>query len=136
MADLVPGPQQIDEGKHMLNWAFLKRALRVGAVCAILGMLLPTLAAAQPATELAAYQTIAKDALKLVAAGDMGGASKKVLGLESKWDASGLQTSFPDIDDQMDTMIAAVGSGNAKKATAELNTYLQMIAAVPKPSAR
>ena len=119
----------------MLNLAFLKRTLHVGAVCAILGMLLPTLAAAQPATKLAAYQTIAKDTLKLVAAGDMKGASKKVLDMESKWDASDLQTSFPDLDDQMDTTIAAVGSGNAKKATTELNTFLQMIADVPKPSA-
>ena len=120
----------------MLNWAFLKRALHLGAVFAILGMLAPTLAAAQPATKLAAYQTAAKAALKLVAAGDMGAASKKVLDMESKWDASGLDTSFPDLDDEMDTMIAAVGSGNAKRATTELNTYLQMIADVSKPSAR
>src|SRR5580700_5461574 len=98
MADLVPGPQQIDERKHMLNWAFLKRALHVGAVCAILGMLVPTLSAAQPAKDLAAYQTIAKDALKLVAAGDMSGASKKLLDMESKWDASGLQAPYPDLD--------------------------------------
>src|SRR5580700_9040069 len=108
MADLVPGPQQIDERKHMLNWAFLKRTLHVSAVCAILGMLVPTLSAAQPATDLTAYQTIAKDALKLVAAGDMGGASKKLLDLESKWDSSGLNASFPDLDEQMDTMKDAV----------------------------
>lgn len=119
----------------MLNWAFLKRALHLGVVCAILAMLAPTLAAAQPARQLAAYQTIAQDTLKLVAAGKMGEASKKVLAMEAKWDASDLQTSFPDLDDQMDTIIAAVGSGNAKKATTELNNYLQMIAAASKPSA-
>lgn len=112
----------------------LKRALHVGAVCALLGMLAPTVAAAQPAPDLAAYRTIAKDALKLVAAGDMGGASKKMLDLESKWDASGLQTSLPDLDEEMDTVKDAVDSGNAGKATAELNSYLQMLAKVSKPA--
>ena len=135
MADLVPGPQQIDEGKHMLNWAILKRALHMGAVCGILGMLVPTLAAAQPATQLAAYQTIAKDALKLVAAGDMGGASKKLLDLETKWDASGLDAKLPDLDDQLDAMKGAVSRGDKKKSTAELNSYLQMIAEASKPKA-
>ena len=119
----------------MLNWAFLKRALHVGAVCAILGMLVPTLSAAQPATDLTAYQTIAKDALKLVAAGDMGGAHKKLLDLEAKWDSSGLDAALPDLDDQLDTTMAAVGHGDKKKSTAELNNYLQMIAVASKPAA-
>jgi hypothetical protein len=123
----------IDERKHMLN--LLKRAFHVGAVCALLGMLVPTMAAAQPAPNLTAYRTIANDTLKLVAAGNMGGASKKMLDLESKWDASGLQTSLPDLDDEMDTVKDAVDSGNAKKATAELNSYLQMLAKVSKPRA-
>ena len=111
----------------MLNWTFLKRALQLGAVCAMLGMLVPTLAAAQPAAQLAPYQTIAKDALKLVAAGDTKGATKLMLDMEAKWDASGLEEKFPDLDDQMDTMRTAVASGNAKNATTELNKYLQMI---------
>ena len=119
----------------MLNWTFLKRALHVGAVCVALGMLAPTPAAAQPAPNLTAYKTLATDALTLVAAGDMKGASKKMLDLEAKWDASGLDGTLPDLDEQMDTMKDAVDSGDKKKATAELNTYLQMIAEASKPAA-
>ena len=99
-------------------------------------MAVPTLSAAQPAADLTAYQTMAKDALKLVAAGDMGGASKKLLDLEAKWDASGLNASFPDLDDEMDTMKDTVSSGDAKKSTVELNRYLQMIAEASKPAHR
>jgi len=119
----------------MLNRTFLKRALHVGAVCAILGMLVPTLSAAQSAPDLTIYQTIAKDALKMVAAGDMSAAHKKLLDLEAKWDSSGLDASLPDLDEQMDTMMVAVSRGDKKKSTAELNSYLQMIAEASKPSA-
>ena len=119
----------------MINWDFLKRALHVSAVCAILGVLAPTVATAQPAPNLALYKTLATDALKLVTAGDMKGASKKLLDLEAKWDASGLDGALPDLDEQMDTMKDAVSSGDKKKSTAELNTYLQMIAEASKPAA-
>jgi len=117
----------------MINWDLLKRALHVSAVCAIVGM--PGVAAAQPAPDLTPYKTLATDARKLVAAGDMKGASKKLLDLEAKWDASGLDAALPDLDDEMDTMKSAVSSGDKKKATAELNTYLQLIAEQSKPKA-
>jgi hypothetical protein len=117
----------------MLN--LLKRAFHVGAVCALLGLLAPTLAAAQPAPNLTPYRTMANDALKLVAAGNMSGASKKVLDIETKWDSSGLDSSLPDLDEEMDAVKDAVHSGDAKKATAELKNYLQMLAQASKPAA-
>src|SRR3954464_14348431 len=49
------GPHWFYERKDMTNWEFLKRALHVSVVCAILGLLVPTLAAAQPAPNLAPY---------------------------------------------------------------------------------
>jgi len=36
----------------------------------------------------------------------------------------------------MDTMKNAVSSGDKKKATAELNTYLQLIAEASKPASK
>ena len=119
----------------MINWDFLRRALQVSVVCAIMGMFVPGVATAQPAPNLAPYKIFATDALKLVNAGDMKGASKKLLDLEAKWDASGLDAALPDLDDEMDTMKSAVSSGDKKKATAELNTYLQLIAEQSKPKA-
>ena len=119
----------------MINWDFLKRALHVSVVCAILGVLVPTVATAQPAPNLVPYKTLATDALKLVAAGNMGEAHKKLLDLEEKWDASGLNAALPDLDDQLDTMMGDVSRGDKKKSTAELNTYLQMIAEASKPKA-
>jgi hypothetical protein len=119
----------------MMNWDFLKRALHVSVVCAILGVLVPTVATAQPAPNLVPYKTLATDALKLVTAGDMKGAYKTLLDLEAKWDASGLDASLPDLDDEMDTMKNVVSSGDKKKSTAELNNYLQMIAEASKPAA-
>src|SRR4051812_3350692 len=120
----------------MKKWDFLKRALHVSVVCAILGMLVPAVATAQPAPNLAPYKTLATDALKLVTAGDMKGASKKLLDLEAKWDSSGLDAALPDLDDQMDALMTTVSSGDKKKATAELNSYLQLIAEASKPRAR
>ena len=115
----------------MIN--FLKRVLGVSVVCAMLGI--PTMATAQPAPNLAPYKIFNTDALKLVNAGDMKGASKKLTELETKWDASGLDSALPDLDDQLDTMMGSVSRGDKKKATAELNTYLQMIAAASKAKA-
>ena len=117
----------------MMN--FLKRAFHVGAVCAILAMLVPTVGAAQPAANLTAYRTLANDTLKLVTAGNMAAASKKVLELEDKWDAAGMDSLHPDLDEQMDAVKDAVHSGNAKKSTEELNGFLQMLAAESKPAA-
>jgi hypothetical protein len=120
----------------MLNWTFLKRALHVSAVCALLGLLAPSVAtAAQSAPDLTPYKTMANDALKLVAAGDMAGASKKVSDLETKWDGSGMDLLLPDLDEEMDAVKDAVRSRNAKASTAELNTFLQMIARTSKPAA-
>lgn len=114
---------------------FLKRALHVSVVCAMLGVVAPSVATAQPALNLAPYKTLATDALKLVSTGDMKGASKKLLDLETKWDASGLDAALPDLDDQLDAMMGDVSRGDKKKSTAELNTYLQMIAAASKAKA-
>ena len=61
--------------------------------------------------------------------------AKKLLDLETKWDASGLDAALPDLDDQLDTMKGAVSRGDKKKSTAELNTYLQMIAEASKAKA-
>jgi hypothetical protein len=120
----------------MLTRTFLKHAFLAVAVCAMLCALTLTLPAAQKATtpDLKPYQTMAQDALKLVAAKDMKGASKKMDELEGKWDASGLNQTLPNIDSEMDAAKDAVASGDAKKATAELNTYLGLLDRVSKPA--
>jgi hypothetical protein len=85
------------------------------------------------------YQTMAKDSLKLVAAGDMQMAWAKMKEVEAQWDAetTDLRAANPDlwtlIDDQMDAAIAALTTTDAKKATDELNSYLEKVSRVPKP---
>jgi hypothetical protein len=120
----------------MLTRTFLKHAFLAVAVCAMLCTLTSTLRAAQQATtpNLKPYQTMAQESLKLVAAKDMKGASKKMDELEGKWDSSGLNQTLPDIDQQMDAAKDAVASGDAKKATAELNKYLGMLDKASKPA--
>jgi hypothetical protein len=123
---------------HMLTRTFLKHAFLAAAVCAMLCALAPALPAAQKSTapDLKPYQTMAQEALKLVAAKDMKGASKKMDELESKWDASGLNQTLPNVDSEMDAAKDAVGSGDPKKATAELNTYLGLLDRVSKQPAK
>ena len=118
----------------MLTRTILKHAFLAVAVCAILSALTPTLSAAQKTTtpDLKPYQTMAQDALKLVTAKDMKGASKKMDELEAKWDASGLNQTLPNVDSEMDAAKDAVASGDPKKATAELNTYLGLLDRVSK----
>ena len=118
----------------MLTRSFLKHAFLAVAVCAMLCALTSTLRAAQKATtpDLKPYQTLAQEALKLVTANDMKGASKKMAELEGKWDSSGLDQTLPNIDSEMDAVKDAVKSGDAKKATAELNTYLGLLARASK----
>jgi hypothetical protein len=82
---------------------------------------------AAPAYDLTPYQAIAKEALELVSTGNMAGAKKKVGELEAKWDSNNLREPLPKIDEQMDAVKDAVSSGDAKKATAELNRYLDML---------
>ena len=120
----------------MLTRTFLKHAFLAVAVCAMLCALTYTLPAAQQATtpNLKPYQTLAQEALKLVTAKDMKGASKKMDELEGKWDSSGLDQTLPNIDSEMDAVKDAVKSGDAKKATAELNTYLGLLARASKPA--
>jgi hypothetical protein len=120
----------------MLTRTFLEHALLAVAVSAMLCAFTSTLPAAQKATtpDLKPYQTMAQDALKLVTAKDMKGASKKMDELEGKWDASGLEQTFPNIDSEMDAAKDAVKSGDAKKATAELNTYLGLLDRASKPA--
>jgi len=120
----------------MLTRTFLKHAVLAVAVGAMLCTLAPTLPAAQKATtpDLKPYQTLAQEALKLVTAKDMKGASKKMDELEGKWDSSGLNQTLPNIDSEMDAAKDAVKSGDAKKATAELNTYLGLLDRASKPA--
>jgi hypothetical protein len=89
--------------------------------------LFSTLSHAAPAYDLTPYQAIAKEVLGLVATGNMAGAKKKVGELEAKWDSNNLRDPLPKIDEQMDAVKDAVSSGDAKKATAELNRYLEML---------
>jgi len=120
----------------MLTQTVLKHAFLAVAVSAMLCAFTSTLPAAQKATtpDLKPYQTMAQDALKLVAAKDMKGASKKMDELEGKWDASGLEQTLPNVDSEMDAAKDAVKSGDPKKATAELNTYLGLLDRVSKPA--
>ena len=119
----------------------LRNVFLVVALCAMLSALAPTLSAA-PASytyDMTPYETMAKESLKLVAAGDMPGALKKAQELEARWDAdtTELRTADPAlwnlIDEQMDAAIAALRTTDAKKATAEWNSYLEKVARVPKP---
>ena len=125
----------------MLTSFSLKNAFLAGAVCAALCILAPALSAAPPSYtyDMTPYETMAKESLKLVAAGDMKGALEKARELEAKWDAEAadLQKADPAlwsmIDGQMDATIAALSTTDAKKSTAELNSYLELVARVPKP---
>jgi hypothetical protein len=129
-------PDKYERRIHMLTQSFLKHAFLAVAVCAMLCALTSTLRAAQQAAtpNLKPYQTLAQEALKLVTANDMKGASKKIAELEGKWDSSGLDQTLPNIDSEMDAVKDAVKSGDAKKATAELNTYLGLLARASKPA--
>jgi hypothetical protein len=89
-------------------------------------------AARTAASDLAPYKALAKQALQLVTAGKMSEAAKKGAEIEDKWDANGLSGPYPDIDEQMDTMNDAIKSGDAKKATAEINKYLNMLDSASK----
>jgi hypothetical protein len=102
--------------------------------CALFGVLAltPSAANAAAAYDLAPYQTMAKEVLELVTAGSMEDAKKKVGQLEAKWDGNNLRDAFPAIDQQMDAVKDAVNSGDAKKSTAELNRYVEMIDKTPK----
>jgi len=125
----------------MLALPSLKNALLAAAVCATLCGLAPVVSAAPPSYtyDMTPYETMAKESLKLVAAGDMNGALKKAQELEAKWDGETADLRGKDgelwseIDGQMDVAIAALMTTDAKKATAELNSYLEKVARVPKP---
>jgi hypothetical protein len=119
----------------------LKHAFLAGAVYATLCGLTPALSAAPLSYtyDMTPYETMARESLRLVAAGDMTGALKKAHELEARWDAdtTDLRTADPalwnQIDEQMDAAIAALMTTDAKKATDELNRYLEKVARVPKP---
>jgi hypothetical protein len=124
----------------MLALPILKNAFLAGAICATLCVLAPALSATPSYTyDMTPYQTMAKESLKLVAGGDMKGALKKAQELEAKWDAETTELRAADpalwdlIDKQMDAAIAALTATDAKKATDELNSYLEKAARVPKP---
>jgi hypothetical protein len=103
--------------------------------------MLSVLAPALPAAgyDMTPYEAMAKESLKLVAAGDMDGALKKARELEAKWDSetTDMRAAEPalwdPIDKQMDAAIAAITSGDAKKATDEWKSYLEKTAKVHKP---
>jgi hypothetical protein len=124
----------------MVPFRSLKHAFLAGAVATLCG-LAPVLSAAllSYTYDMTPYETMAKESLRLVAAADMPGALKKAQELEAKWDAdtNELRTADPAlwnlIDEQMDAAIAALRTTDAKKATAELNSYLEKVARVPKP---
>lgn len=113
----------------MLTRTFLRHTLLAVAVCAMLSFLTPKLraAAGTAADDLAPFKVMANETLKLVTAGNMSAAAKKGQEIEAAWDAKSFSGQYPDIDDQMDTMNDALNSGNAKKATAEINKYLKML---------
>jgi hypothetical protein len=125
----------------MLTLFSLKNAFLAGSVCAALCILAPAVSAAPPSYtyDMTPYETMAKESLKLVTSGDMSGALKKARELEEKWDSetSALKEADPDlrtqIDTQMDAAIAALTTTDAKKATDELKSYLDIVARVPKP---
>lgn len=108
---------------------FLKHTFAAVAICAMLSLFTPTLfaAAGTAATDLAPYKALANKTLQMVKAGNMSGAVKQGREIEAEWDAKGLGSQYPDLDDQMDNMNDALGSGNAKKATTEITKFLQML---------
>jgi hypothetical protein len=113
----------------MLTRTFLKHTILAGAVCTMLSLFTPHLFAATrtAASDLAPFKAMAKEALQLVAAGKMSEAVKKGAEIEDKWDSQALSGPYPEIDEEMDTMNDALKSGDAKKATAEINKYLKML---------
>jgi hypothetical protein len=99
----------------MLTLLSLRNAFLAGVVCATLSVAAPVLSAARPSYsyETTPYETMAKEALTLVAAGDMKGALKDVKDLERKWDRETVDLRKADpalwstIDTQMDVALGA-----------------------------
>ena len=120
----------------MLTLPFPKNTFVVGALCAVVCVLVP--AWPSNAYNTTPYETMARETLKLVAAGDLDGALKKARDLEAKWDSetADLRAAEPDlwgqIDTQMDAAIEALTAADAKKATDEWNSYLKILARIPK----
>ena len=128
MEEAAKTNKEPSNGDFMLIRNYLKRALLAVAACAMFFMVTSTLHAAPVSSnELAPYQTLAKDSLNLVHSGDMKGALNKAEALEEKWDSSELRETLRNIDGQMDVMIDALKSGDAKKSAAEITTYLDML---------
>jgi len=107
---------------------FLKHTFAAVTICAMLTVFTPTLFAARAAaTDLAPFKALANKTLQMVKAGNMSGAAKQGREIEAEWDAKGFGSQYPDLDDQMDNMNDALGSGNAKKATTEITKFIQML---------
>lgn len=113
----------------MATRTFVKRAVAAFALCAMVALFMPRMltTARAAATDLDAYKAMAKETLQLVTAGKMKEASAKGREIEEQWDGKDMGSKYPDIDAQMDTMNSALGSGNAKKATDEINKFMKML---------
>lgn len=128
----------------MLTLLSLRNALLAGAVYAALSFLAPVSSAARPSYtyDTTSYETMAKQALTLVATGDLKGALKEMKDVERKWDSETGDLKKADsalwttIDKQMDVALGALKKTDAKKATDELNNYLEQLARVPQPEKR
>jgi hypothetical protein len=100
------------------------------------------LAPAAPPTynhDMTAYEAMAKEILKLLAANKMKEALSKAEELEEKWDKGTTDLKKADpalwnlIDKQMDAGVESCKGTDSKKATDEWNSYLDKLARVPKP---
>jgi hypothetical protein len=123
----------------MLMKCLLKQVLTIVALISLLNIFTSALHPAQapPPGDLTFYKAAAKAALKLVADGDLTGATKKMVEAEKKWDSSGyLEDIYPDLDHQLDVALTALRSGDAKKATNELKHYFDIANNTPNPYAK
>ena len=86
---------------------------------------------------MSAYKQLATDTMGLVQAGKLPDALAKLKVLETTWDKGthdfkkADKKSWKVIDKQMDAAITAASSTSAPDATAALQKYLDLLAAVP-----
>ncbi|TCR85266.1 hypothetical protein [Rhizobium sp. BK376] len=119
-------------------------ALSLLAVPAIAPVVLPspTLAAAPSALgDLSSFQTIATDTLKLVDAGDLAGAQKRITDFETAWDAAEPTLYALDkadwmvVDKAADGAISSLRKPKPDAAKAKV-AVKKLIATIQTPSAK
>jgi hypothetical protein len=125
----------------------MKKALIIASLAflpAMAPLLLPAQSIAAPAPtlgDLSKFKTIAKDTLKLVDAGDMTGAQKRITDFETAWDKAQSELyplnkeQWSGIDTAADDAISSLRASKPSPAKAK-SALVQLIRAIESPSTK